>query len=67
MKYYGYDLEIDLNADRKRFWLGTLCAINYESNDSMPISQNHFEIVKKGFELTSGFKNKITIVLRKRD
>jgi len=44
MKYYGYDLEIDLNADKKRFWLGTLSAINHDSNDSMPISLNHFNL-----------------------
>jgi len=35
--------EVNLNADRKRFWLGTLSAINHDSNDSMPISLNHFE------------------------
>jgi len=34
--------EVNLNADRKRFWLGNLSAINHESNDSMPISLNHF-------------------------
>jgi len=36
--------EVNLNADRKRFWLDTLSAINHETNDSMPISLNHFEI-----------------------
>jgi len=36
--------EVNLNADRKRFWLGNLTAINHETNDSMPISLNHFEI-----------------------
>jgi len=33
-----------LLKDKKRFWLGTLSAINPESNDSMPISLNHFTI-----------------------
>jgi len=36
--------EVNLNADRKRFWLGNLTAINHETNDSTPISLNHFEI-----------------------
>ena len=36
--------EVNLNADRKRFWLRELTAINHESNDSMPISLNHFKI-----------------------
>jgi len=36
--------EVNLNADRKRFWLGNLTAINQESNDSLPISLNYFEI-----------------------
>ncbi len=36
--------EVNLNADRKRFWLGNLTAINHETNDSMPISLNHFEV-----------------------
>jgi len=34
--------DVNLNADKKRFWLGTLSAINHESNDSMPISLNYF-------------------------
>jgi len=38
--------EVNLNADKKRFWLGNLSAINHESNDSMPISLNHFEILE---------------------
>jgi hypothetical protein len=34
---------IDLNADRKRFWLGTLKSVDDElCNDSMPISLIHF-------------------------
>jgi len=36
--------EVNLNADRKRFWLGNLSAINHGSNDSMPISLNYFII-----------------------
>jgi hypothetical protein len=35
--------EINLNADRKRFWLGTITSVELrEFNDSMPISFNHF-------------------------
>lgn len=34
---------VNLNADRKRFWLGTLESIEDRlSNDSVPISLNHF-------------------------
>jgi hypothetical protein len=34
---------IDLNADRKRFWLGTLMSVDERvCNDSVPISLNHF-------------------------
>ena len=51
-KIKTFEREVDLNADKKRFWLGTLSAINHESNDSMPISLNHFTIVWKKF-LTS--------------
>ena len=36
--------EVNLNADSKRFWLGELSAINHETNDSLPISLNYFEI-----------------------
>ena len=43
-KIKTFEREVDLNADKKRFWLGTLSAINHESNDSMPISLNHFTI-----------------------
>jgi len=43
-KIKTFEREVDLNADRKRFWLGTLSAINHDCNDSMPISLNHFEI-----------------------
>ena len=43
-KIKTFEREVDLNADKKRFWLGTLSAINHESTDSMPISLNYFEI-----------------------
>ena len=36
--------EVNLNADRKRFWLDNMTAINHETNDSLPISLNYFEI-----------------------
>ena len=36
--------EINLNADRKRFWLGQIQSINQkEINESFPISLNHFK------------------------
>ena len=36
--------EINLNADRKRFWLGRIENIDSKNtNDSMPISMNYFE------------------------
>jgi len=43
-KIKPYTREVDLNADRKRFWLGNLSEINHEYNDSVPISLNHFQI-----------------------
>jgi len=43
-KIKPYIREIDLNADRKRFWLNSLKEINHECNDSVPISLNHFAI-----------------------
>ena len=43
-KIKTFEREVNLNADRKRFWLGNLSAINGESNDSTPISLNYFEI-----------------------
>ena len=36
--------EVDLNADSKRFWLGSLLKVDTCSNSSMPLSCNHFEI-----------------------
>lgn len=35
--------EVNLNADRKRLWLGQLKAIDDQFNDSTPISLNHFK------------------------
>jgi len=43
-KIKTFEREVNLNADRKRFWLDNLTAINHETNDSVPISLNHFEI-----------------------
>ena len=43
-KIKPHERQVDLNADNKRFWLGELSAINHETNDSVPISLNHFEI-----------------------
>jgi len=36
--------EVDLNADNKRFWLGSLSKVDSNSNCSMPLSCNHFQI-----------------------
>ncbi|MGH9877174.1 MAG: DNA polymerase, partial [Nitrososphaerales archaeon] len=37
--------EINLNADRKRFWLGTIRSIDDRvTNDSLPLSLNHFDM-----------------------
>lgn len=41
-KIKTFEREIDLNADRKRLWLGDLKKINREINDSIPISLNYF-------------------------
>ena len=36
--------EINLNADRKRFWLGKIASIDQKTmNESFPISLNHFK------------------------
>ncbi len=43
-KIKTFEREVNLNADRKRFWLDNLTAINHETNDSVPISLNYFEI-----------------------
>ena len=34
--------EVNLNADRKRFWLGSLKSIDNNSNNSIPISLTQF-------------------------
>ena len=36
--------EVDLNADNKRFWLGSLSKIDNYTNNSVPLSANHFQI-----------------------
>lgn len=42
-KFSEVTREIDLNADRKRFWPGRLTSLNDDQfNDSMPLSLNHF-------------------------
>ena len=33
--------EVNLNADKKRFWLDELTGINHKMNESMPLSLNH--------------------------
>ena len=44
--------EINLNVDRKRFWLGKIASINQkESNESVPISLNHFKKGLKNFQI----------------
>ena len=36
--------EVNLNADRKRFWLGRIESVDSQvCNESMPISLNHFD------------------------
>ena len=34
--------QINLNADRKRMWMGELDGINNKSNKSIPLSFNYF-------------------------
>jgi hypothetical protein len=34
--------EVNLNADKKRFWLEFLTGINHKMNQSLPLSLNHF-------------------------
>ena len=36
--------QINLNADRKRMWIGELDGINEKSNGSIPLSFNHFTL-----------------------
>ncbi len=37
-------LEVDLNADNKRFWLGQLTKIDNSKNCSVPLSANQFPL-----------------------
>ena len=34
--------EVNLNADKKRFWLESLTGINHKMNQSIPLSLNYF-------------------------
>ena len=44
-KIKEYEREVNLNADRKRFWLGAIKSIDDKiMNESMPLSLNHFKI-----------------------
>ena len=36
--------EVNLNGDDKRFWLGSLSKIDNYTNNSVPLSANHFQI-----------------------
>ena len=35
-------MEVNLNADKKRFWLESLTGINHKMNRSLPLSLNYF-------------------------
>lgn len=43
-KFQVYEKQINLNADRKRMWMGELDGINEKSNGSVPLSFNHFTL-----------------------
>ena len=43
-KFKVYEKQINLNADRKRMWIGELEGINDKSNGSVPLSFNHFTL-----------------------
>ena len=43
-KFQIYEKQINLNADRKRMWMGELDGINEKSNRSIPLSFNHFTL-----------------------
>jgi hypothetical protein len=43
-KFQTYEKQINLNADRKRMWMGQLDGINEKSNGSIPLSFNHFTL-----------------------
>lgn len=42
-KFKEITREVNLNADRKRLWLGQLKSVDNQFNDSTPISLNHFK------------------------
>jgi hypothetical protein len=43
-KIKTFEKEVNLNADRKRFWLGVIESIDSKTmNESMTISMNYFE------------------------
>ena len=49
--------EVNLNADKKRFWLESLTGINHKMNRSLPLSLNHItkeEIWKNSSEWGNG-------------
>ena len=43
-KIKEYEREVNLNADRKRFWLGQISKIDNYTNHSVPLSANQFRI-----------------------
>ena len=43
-KFAIKEKQINLNADRKRMWMGQLEGINDKSNGSIPLSFNHFRL-----------------------
>jgi len=43
-KFKVFEKQINLNADRKRMWIGELDGINDKSNSSVPLSFNHFTL-----------------------
>jgi hypothetical protein len=39
-----FERQVNLNADKKRFWLGEIESIDSKvMNESMPVSMNYFE------------------------
>ena len=43
-KFQVFEKQINLNADRKRMWIGELDGINGKCNGSVPLSFNHFTL-----------------------
>jgi hypothetical protein len=43
-KFQIYEKQINLNADRKRMWMGQLDGFNDKSNGSIPLSFNRFRL-----------------------